>query len=61
MTISLRTLPLGASYAVWAGIGALGTALAAFVFYSEPFTFAKSAFLLLIVVGIAGLQLQGAE
>jgi quaternary ammonium compound-resistance protein SugE len=61
MTISLRTIPLGASYAVWAGIGALGTALASMVLYSEPFTFAKSAFLLLIVLGIVGLQLQGAE
>jgi quaternary ammonium compound-resistance protein SugE len=61
MTLSLRTLPLGASYAVWAGIGALGTALAASVFYAETFTLVKSGYLLLIVAGIVGLNLQGVD
>ena len=61
MTIALRTLPLGASYAVWAGIGALGTAVAASVFYAEPYTVTKAGCLLLIVVGIVGLQFQGSH
>lgn len=61
MTISLRTLPLGTAYAVWAGIGTLGTAIAAMIIYDEPMTPLKATFMLLIVVGIAGLQLQGAE
>jgi quaternary ammonium compound-resistance protein SugE len=59
MTIALRTLPLGPSYAVWAGIGTLGTAIAAMILYSESMTLLKGTFMLLIVVGIVGLQLQG--
>ena len=61
MTISLRTLPLGPTYAVWAGIGTLGTAVAATVLYDEPLTGAKALFMLFVVVGIVGLQLQGGE
>jgi quaternary ammonium compound-resistance protein SugE len=61
MTISLRTLALGPAYAVWAGIGTLGTAIAAIVMYSEPVTVPKAIFMLFVVVGIVGLQLQGAE
>jgi len=61
MTIALRTLPLGPSYAVWAGIGTLGTAIAATVIYSESVTAAKSIFMLFIIVGIVGLQLQGTK
>jgi quaternary ammonium compound-resistance protein SugE len=58
MTVALRTLPLGSAYAVWAGIGTLGTAILAIIIYSEPITLAKSAFMLLVIVGIIGLQLQ---
>jgi quaternary ammonium compound-resistance protein SugE len=61
MTISLRTLALGPAYAVWAGIGTLGTAIAAIVMYSEPLTVPKAIFMLFVLVGIVGLQLQGAE
>lgn len=61
MTISLRTLALGPAYAVWAGIGTLGTAIATIVVYSETLTVLKVTFMLLVVVGIVGLQLQGAE
>ncbi|MBI4694299.1 MAG: multidrug efflux SMR transporter [Gammaproteobacteria bacterium] len=61
MTISLRTLPLAIAYAVWAGIGTLGTALAAVLLFGEEFTLPKAAFMGVIVVGIVGLQLQSAE
>jgi quaternary ammonium compound-resistance protein SugE len=60
MTIGLRTLPLGPAYAVWAGIGTLGTAIAAMIIYSEPLTALKATFMLLVIVGIIGLQLQSA-
>ena len=61
MTISLRTLALGPAYAVWAGIGTLGTAIAAIVTYTEPLTVPKVTFMLFVVVGIVGLQLQGTK
>lgn len=60
MTLSLRTLPLGAAYAVWAGIGTVGTALAAMILYAEQFTPSKLVFIALVVVGIVGLQWQSA-
>jgi quaternary ammonium compound-resistance protein SugE len=61
MTLSLRALPLGAAYAVWAGIGTVGTAIAAVLLYAEQFTVLKATFMAFVVVGIVGLQLQGAE
>lgn len=61
MTLSLRTLPLGVAYAVWAGIGTVGAAIAGALLYSEQFTVARITFVALIVVGIVGLQLQGAD
>jgi quaternary ammonium compound-resistance protein SugE len=61
MTIGLRSLPLGPAYAVWAGIGTLGTAIAGIVVYSEPVTALKATFMLFVIVGIVGLQLHGAE
>lgn len=61
MTISLRTLPLGTAYAVWAGIGTVGTAIAAGIVYAEQFTASKIVFIALVVVGIVGLQWQGSD
>ena len=61
MTISLRTLALGPAYAVWAGIGTLGTAVLSVVFYGESLTVAKTTFMVIVVVGIVGLQLQSGE
>lgn len=61
MTVSLRTLPLGPAYAVWAGVGILGTAIAAIIIYSEPLTVFKAMFMLFVIVGIVGLQLQGTK
>lgn len=54
--LSLRTLPLGTAYAVWTGIGAVGTALVGIVVFREPATMARIACLTLIVTGIAGLK-----
>jgi quaternary ammonium compound-resistance protein SugE len=61
MTIGLRTLQLGPAYAVWAGIGTVGTVIAGIVLYGEPLSAMRALFIALIVVGIVGLQLQGAR
>ena len=55
--LSLRTLPLGTAYAVWTGIGAVGTAIVGMVLFREPATVARIVCLSLIIVGIAGLKL----
>lgn len=57
LSVALRTLPLGTAYAVWVGIGAIGTAIAGIVLFQEPTTPLKLVSLLLVVAGIAGLRL----
>lgn len=59
LSLGLRTLPLGNAYAVWVGIGALGTALAGMLLWQEPFSVMKGVSLLLVVAGIAGLKVAG--
>jgi len=54
---SMRTLPVGTAYAVWTGVGAVGTVLLGVVLFSEPATFARLACVALIVAGIVGLKL----
>ena len=55
--IALRALPIGSAYAVWTGIGTIGTAIVGIVWFAEAATLARLAFIGLIVVGIAGLKL----
>jgi len=54
---AVEDLPVGTAYAVWTGIGAVGTASLGVVLFEEPATLARVAFMSLIVVGIVGLHL----
>ncbi|HLV59244.1 MAG TPA: multidrug efflux SMR transporter [Natronosporangium sp.] len=53
---AVRTIPVGTAYAVWVGIGAIGTAVAGMVLFREPVTVARIACLILIVGGVVGLR-----
>ena len=55
--LALKTLPVGTGYAVWTGIGTVGSAILGMVLLSEPATAARLACIGLIVAGIAGLKL----
>jgi quaternary ammonium compound-resistance protein SugE len=55
--IAVRTLPLGTAYAVWTGIGTVGTAILGMLLFREPATAARLLCIALIVAGIAGLRL----
>ena len=55
--LALKTLPIGTAYAVWTGIGAVGTALLGIYLFDEPATAARLASIGLIVSGIVGLKL----
>ena len=55
--IAVRTLPLGSAYAVWTGIGSVGTAVLGIVLFREPATALRLLCIGLIVVGIVGLKL----
>ena len=54
--IALRTLPLGTAYAVWTGIGSVGTAVLGIVLFREPATVMRLVCIGLIVAGIIGLK-----
>ena len=55
---SMRSLPVGTAYAVWTGIGAVGTVLLGVVLFDEPATVARLGCVALIVAGILGLKLS---
>ena len=55
--LALRHLPLGTAYAVWTGIGTVGTAIAGMVMLGEPAGAMRLACIALIVAGILGLKL----
>jgi len=55
--IAMKTLPVGTSYAVWVGVGAVGTAILGMALFGEPATVGRLASLGCIVVGIVGLKL----
>lgn len=55
--IAVRTLPVGTAYAVWTGIGTLGTAMLGIILFGESASIPRLACLLLIVMGILGLKL----
>lgn len=54
--IALRDLPVGTGYAVWTGIGTVGTAILGMILFQEPATAIRLASIGLIVAGIAGLK-----
>ena len=54
--LALKTLPVGTAYAVWTGVGAVGTAAFGIYLFSEPATTLRLACIGLIVLGIAGLK-----
>jgi quaternary ammonium compound-resistance protein SugE len=55
---ALREIPVGTGYAVWTGIGAVGTAILGIVLFNEPRDAVRLACIGLIVAGIAGLKLS---
>ena len=55
--IALRDLPVGTGYAVWTGIGTVGTAVLGMYLFGDPVTVARLVSIGLIIAGIAGLKL----
>ena len=55
----MKTLPVGTAYAVWTGIGAVGTVILGVILFQEPLTPPRLACLVMIIAGIIGLKLVG--
>ena len=58
MALALRSLPFGTAYAVWTGIGAVGSIIVGMILYSEPTDPVRLICLTLIVAGMIGLKLN---
>jgi quaternary ammonium compound-resistance protein SugE len=61
LSLALRSLPIGTAYAIWTGIGAVGTALIGILVFGEPRTAARLVCIVLIVAGIVGLKLASSS
>jgi quaternary ammonium compound-resistance protein SugE len=61
LSTGLRSLPVGSAYAVWTGIGAVGTAVFGILVLGESASALKLASIALVVAGVVGLQASGAE
>jgi quaternary ammonium compound-resistance protein SugE len=57
LAVAVRSLPVGTAYAVWTGIGTVGTALVGIAVLGEPATLVRLACIGLILAGIAGLKI----
>ena len=58
--LAMKTLPLGTAYAVWVGVGALGTVILGVVLFQEPINTIRVISVLLILTGLIGLKLGAA-
>jgi quaternary ammonium compound-resistance protein SugE len=58
---TLDRLPVGTAYAIWTGIGSVGVVILGIVLFHEPITSTRLACIALIVTGVVGLRLAGAD
>jgi quaternary ammonium compound-resistance protein SugE len=57
LELAARTIPMGTAYAVWGGIGAIGTVVVGMIWFGEPATTLRMLLILAIVAAIAGLRM----
>ena len=57
LSLALKHLPMGTAYAVWTGIGTVGTVVYGIVFFKEPTDILRIACIMLIIFGIVGLRI----
>jgi quaternary ammonium compound-resistance protein SugE len=57
LELASRSIPMGTAYAVWTGIGAVGTVLVGILFFAEPAAMIRILLIFVIVAAIAGLKL----
>jgi len=56
LSLATRELPIGTAYAVWTGIGAVGTAIAGVLYFNESASALRLLCIVLIIAGVAGLK-----
>ena len=58
---AVRNLPVGSSYAIWTGIGAVGTAILGVLLFGESFSAGRIISLAMVIIGIVGLKLTAGD
>lgn len=58
---SLQTIPIGTAYAIWTGIGAVGTAIIGILFLKDPVNAGRLIFLSLLIISIVGLKFSSSH
>lgn len=61
LSVALRQIPVGTAYAVWSGLGTLMVALVGIFWLKEQVTLLRTVSIVLVIAGVAGLYLSGAE
>ncbi|HCN63026.1 MAG TPA: quaternary ammonium compound-resistance protein SugE [Pseudomonas sp.] len=56
--LAMKELPLGTAYAIWTGVGAVGTVIAGIILFGESMALFRLASVALIIAGLAGLKLS---
>ena len=57
---AIKGIPIGTAYAVWTGIGAVGTVLMGILFFKEPVSFGRLFFISTLIISIIGLKVVSA-
>ena len=57
LSISLKTLPLGTAYAIWVGIGTIGTVIAGVILFNDSLNLLRIVSIIFIILGIIGLKI----
>jgi quaternary ammonium compound-resistance protein SugE len=57
LSSAVKTIPIGTAYAIWTGIGAVGTAILGIFLFGESKEFIRLFFILLIIIGVVGLKI----
>jgi quaternary ammonium compound-resistance protein SugE len=58
LSMALKNIPMGSAYAVWTGIGTIGTVIYGIIFFKEPTDILRIICIMLIICGIAGLRIM---
>jgi quaternary ammonium compound-resistance protein SugE len=58
---ALVNIPLGTAYAIWTGIGAVGTAIIGMIYFKDPVSVMRSLFLIMLIGSILGLKLVSSD
>ncbi|MCK1975797.1 multidrug efflux SMR transporter [Jeotgalicoccus huakuii] len=59
LSLAMETIALGVAYAVWTGIGTIGSALVGIIFYKESASYKRVMYLSIIVIAVVGLRIFG--